>query len=128
MSDDHLAAAAAVAEQAYAPYSDFRVGAVAVTAGGEVFAGANVENAAFGSTLCAEAVAIGNAVSAGHRRIDLVAVVGLDTSDACYPCGNCRQLMNEFGVATVVVRASDGSAREHRLSELLPHSFGPESL
>jgi cytidine deaminase len=128
MSDELLAEAAAVAEAAYAPYSRFRVGAVAVTSGGARFRGANVENAAYGSTLCAEATAIGAAVSAGHTDIETIAVVGLDASGECYPCGNCRQLMREFGVATVIVRTPDGEARRHRLEELMPHSFGPDSL
>ena len=128
MNEELLAEAAAVAEQAYAPYSSFRVGAVAVAADGSRHLGANVENAAYGSTLCAEANALGSAVTAGHPTIDTVAVVGIDADGECYPCGNCRQLMRELGVRTVVVRDPDGSARQHTLAELMPHSFGPESL
>lgn len=129
MSDDSLLGrAAAAAEAAYTPYARFRVGAVAVAADGSQHAGVNVENAAYGSTLCAEAVAIGNAVTAGHTDITAIAVVGLDAPGECYPCGNCRQLMREFGVETVMVRARDGTPRRHSLDELMPHSFGPESL
>lgn len=92
-----------------------------------MFEGVNVENAAFGSTVCAEASAIAAAATAGVRKIDTVAVGCLDAAE-CYPCGNCRQLMREFGVARVVVQSEDGGARLHTLEELLPHSFGPESL
>ena len=129
MSDaDHLlAAAATTAVDAYAPYSNFRVGAIVVCGDGSQFAGVNVENAAYGSTICAEGSAIAAAATAGHRSIVTVAVAGLDAAE-CYPCGNCRQLMREFGVERVIVQAPDGSARVHSLSELLPHSFGPESL
>jgi len=115
------------AESAYAPYSMFRVGAVVVAEDGRMFEGVNVENAAFGSTVCAEASAIAAAATAGVRKIDTVAVGCLDAAE-CYPCGNCRQLMREFGVARVVVQSEDGGARLHTLEELLPHSFGPESL
>ena len=128
MSDELLEQAAAAAEHAYAPYSEFRVGAVVVTSEGEHFAGANVENAAYGSTLCAEAVAIGNAVSAGHRHLEVLAVVGIDAPGECYPCGNCRQLMREHRIGTLIVRTPDGEPRSHALEEVLPHSFGPESL
>lgn len=116
-----------VADNAYAPYSRFRVGTVVVTAEGETFAGVNVENAAYGSTTCAEANAIASAAAAGVRRIATVAVGCLD-ADECYPCGNCRQLMREFGVEHVVVQGNGGRVRVHTLDELLPHSFGPESL
>ena len=122
-----LEAAATAATGAYAPYSNFRVGAIVECADGSQFAGINVENAAYGSTICAEASAIAAAATAGHRSIDTVAVAGLDAAE-CYPCGNCRQLMREFGVERVIVQAPDGGARVHSLSELLPHSFGPESL
>jgi cytidine deaminase len=122
-----LAGAREVARNAYAPYSRFRVGALAVAADGTVYRGVNVENAAYGSTMCAEASALAAAAAAGVHRIDTVAVGCLDAAE-CTPCGNCRQLMREFAVATVVVQRADGSARSHTLEELLPHSFGPEAL
>ncbi len=115
------------AEAAYAPYSEFRVGAIAVAADGRRFVGVNVENAAYGSTICAEAAAIAAAAAAGVRRIETVAVGCLDVA-GCHPCGNCRQLMREFEVARVVVQDGEGGVREHSLEELLPHAFGPESL
>jgi cytidine deaminase len=120
-------AAREVAENAYAPYSHFRVGAVVVAEDGSRFTGANVENAAYPSGLCAESSAIGTAVSAGVRHIDTIAVGCLD-GGACYPCGECRQLMQEFGVKRVVVQDGGGGIREHSLEELLPYSFGPDSL
>jgi cytidine deaminase len=116
-----------IAEQAYAPYSRFRVGAVAVTPEGDTFEGVNVENAAFGATICAEGNAIATAAAAGVRKLATVAVGCLD-ADECYPCGNCRQLMREFGVEHVVVQGTGGRMRIHSLADLLPHSFGPESL
>ena len=122
-----IAAARQAAEAAYAPYSDFRVGAVAVADDGRRFIGVNVENAAYGSTICAEAAAIAAAAAAGVRQIDTIAVA-CPTVAECYPCGNCRQLMREFEVARVIVQDPAHGAREHSLEDLLPHSFGPESL
>jgi len=84
--------------------------------------GANVENSAFGSTICAEGAAISRAVFRGARRLDTVAVSCLDSDVAVYPCGNCRQLMVEFGVRRVLVDAPDG-IREHSLDELIPFGF-----
>ena len=127
-SDAELVEAARkAAQRAYAPYSKFRVGAVAVTPDGETFEGVNVENAAFGATICAEGNAISSAAAAGVRELVTVAVGCLDT-DECYPCGNCRQLMREFGVEHVVVQGTGGRVRIHSLTDLLPHSFGPENL
>ncbi|MGH9167065.1 MAG: cytidine deaminase [Acidimicrobiia bacterium] len=111
-----------VAAGAYAPYSGIRVGAVAVAKDGTRYRGANVENAAYPSTLCAEAVAIGHAVSSGARELEAVAAACLDLEE-CYPCGQCRQRMAEFGVRTVIVQGPDGEARIHTLEELLPHGF-----
>lgn len=126
--DELLAAAAAAAEDAYAPYSHFRVGAVVVAEDGTRYRGCNVENAAYGSTMCAEAVAIGTAVAAGARRLHTVAVDGVDAAAPSFPCGNCRQLMHEFGVERVIVRGRDGLPEEHAAADLLPHGFGPEAL
>jgi cytidine deaminase len=122
-----LAAARDIAERAYAPYSKFRVGAIAVDGDGNQFVGVNVENAAYGSTVCAEASAIVAAATAGVRRLERIAVVGLDSVD-CYPCGNCRQILREFEIEEVIVEAADGTARVHTLEELLPRSFGRDVL
>ena len=110
------------AEKSYSPYSKFRVGAVVVADDGAVFTAANVENAAYGSSICAEANAIAEAVGNGVRSIATVAVACLDGDD-CMPCGNCLQMMREFGVKRIVTEA-----RDYTLEELLPYSFGPESL
>ena len=126
MSDEAqlLEQARRAAGHAYAPYSNFRVGAVVVSPDGREFEGVNVENAA---TICAEANAISTAAAAGVREIDTVAVGCLD-ADECAPCGNCRQLMREFRVRRVIVQGEGGRMRVHALEDLLPHSFGPESL
>lgn len=121
-AEELIAEARAAAGHAYAPYSRFRVGAVVVDEDGNRYTGANVENSAYGSTICAEGAAIARAVSAGARRLDTVAVSCLDAEEPGYPCGNCRQLMAEFGVRRVVVDGPDGP-REHTLAELLPFGF-----
>ena len=124
---DLYQAARQAAANAYAPYSGFRVGAVVVADDGRTFSGCNVENAAYGSGICAEGNAISTAAAAGVRKIDTVIIACLDAGE-CYPCGNCRQLMREFSVDTVVVQDGEGSLRTHTFSEILPHSFGPDSL
>jgi cytidine deaminase len=121
-ADELISEARAAADRAYAPYSRFRVGAVAVAADGRLFSGANVENSAFGATICAEANAISTAVAAGARKIDTIAVSCIDAEAAGYPCGNCRQVMNEFRVDRVLIDGPDGTI-EHRLEDLLPHGF-----
>lgn len=110
----------------YSPYSGFRVGAAVVGEDGGVVTGANVENAAYPVSSCAEATAINAAVAQGMRKIDTVAVACIDADDVdrSYPCGRCRQIMAEFGVERVLVTAGEGSeVREHTLDELLPHRF-----
>ena len=118
--------ARAAAENAYVPYSKFRVGAVVVGEGGETFLGANIENASYPVSSCAEATAINTAAAQGVRKIDTIAVVCLDAEDveSAYPCGRCRQIMSEFDVDTIYVSAGTGSEiRTHTLDELLPHRF-----
>lgn len=125
-TDELVEAARSAAEGSYSPYSGFRVGAVVVGADGEVFTAANVENAAYPSGSCAEANAVGAAISHGVRKIDTVSVACIDASDTdgAYPCGKCRQIMSEFGVERIVVTAGEGSeVREHTLDELLPYRF-----
>jgi cytidine deaminase len=118
--------ARAAAEGSYAPYSKFRVGAVVVAEDGTEYSGANVENAAYGSTICAEATAIAGAVAKGVRKISTLVVACVDAGDVdgAYPCGNCRQIMNEFGVEHVIVTAGEGAeVREHTLGEIHPFGF-----
>lgn len=125
-TEELVEAARAAAIGSYSPYSNFRVGAVVVGTGGEIFSAANVENAAYPSGSCAEATAVASAVSHGVRSIDTVAVACLDADDVdgAYPCGKCRQIMSEFDVRRIVVTAGEGSEiREHTLDELIPYRF-----
>ena len=129
--EELLELARAAADGSYSPYSQFRVGAAVVGVDGEVFTGANIENAAYPASTCAEATAIATAAAAGVRVMTTVAVACVDARslDHAYPCGRCRQIMREFGVTEVLVTAGEGSGvRSHTLDELLPHSFGPEAL
>jgi cytidine deaminase len=123
--DDLIAAAVAAAANAYAPYSKFRVGAAVMTSDGEVFTGANVENAAYPSGICGEATAINTAAAAGSRKLDVVVVACIDASDIedAYPCGRCRQVMAEFDIERVLVTNDGSVVVEHTLDELLPHRF-----
>ena len=113
--------------RSYAPYSHYQVGAAVLTASGKVFTGANVENAAYPASMCAERVAIFKAVSEGEKDFAAIAVV---TSNAGMPCGGCRQVMAEFGLDTQVIIADDRGniVRELTVRELLPGAFMPENL
>jgi cytidine deaminase len=126
-ADELVAAARQARTRAYAPYSNFTVGA-AVLAGERVYAGCNVENASYGLCICAERVAATTAVAAGERRIDAVAVVG-SARRPTPPCGACRQFLSEFGPdMAVIVETPDGDREVWTMSEVLPHPFGPEFL
>ena len=116
-------------ERSYVPYSGFPVGAAIYCGDGSVFTGCNVENAAYGSTICAERTALVKAVSEGHRDdLERIAVVG-NSADYCWPCGSCRQMLFEFNPnMTVLVAKSDGSFVSLALHDLLPCGFGPKSL
>jgi cytidine deaminase len=117
-----LAFAREIHPRAYAPYSGFRVGA-AVFAGGEIFQGVNAENAAYGSTICAERAAALAAIAAGHTDFDAVAVVG-DSESPCVPCGACRQFLAEFNPAVrVIMGGRTDEVMVRRLDELLPEAF-----
>lgn len=122
-------AAAAIRAKAYAPYSGFLVGAAILDERGEIHAGCNVENAAFPQGQCAEATAIGVMIAAGGRKIIAIAIAGLDGAP-CPPCGGCRQRIREFAPPETPILLVDASGilSRHTLSELLPHSFGPEAL
>jgi cytidine deaminase len=126
--DDLLARAREARERAYAPYSRFRVGAAVLTSSGQVFTGANVENASYSVAICAERVAASQAVASGHRDIRAVAVVS-SAAKPTPPCGVCRQFLFEFDPhMTVVSEGPDGERRTWRLSDLLPDAFGPRDL
>jgi cytidine deaminase len=124
-----LAAALAVQANAHVPYSKYPVGAAVRAASGRVFAGCNVENAAYPEGICAEASAIAAMVSAGEREIIEILTVAGSTGLAT-SCGGCRQKIREFGGPGTLVHAAgpDGVRRTFTLDELLPFSFGPEQL
>jgi len=130
MTDRELAARAfEMHEYAYVPYSGFPVGAALLCADGTVFTGCNVENAAYGSTICAERTALVKAVSEGHRDDWVAIAIAGKGEDYCWPCGSCRQMLYEFAPdLRVIVARGDGDIRVHALSELLPCGFGPKSL
>ena len=133
-----IEAARDAATRAYAPYSNFHVGAALGFADGSVVTGANVENASYGLTLCAETVAVGKALSEDWRgRLEAVAVIGgkagaVGSGDPVTPCGRCRQVLSELaqlgGTDPVVWCAGDAEVVETRLSDLLPRAFGPANL
>jgi cytidine deaminase len=112
---------------AYAPYSNYPVGAALLTDSGKIYDGVNVENAAYPTTMCAERVAIFKAVSEGERKFSALAVV---TSNGGTPCGSCRQVIAEFGLETIVLIGDDQGRllQETTISDLLPGAFGPQDL
>lgn len=125
-------AAAAARLHAYAPYSNFLVGAALLDEGGRIHPGCNVENAAYPQGVCAEAGAISALVLAGAKQVCAVLVVGAGPVDTqpCTPCGGCRQKLREFAAqdTPVVVADPSGLRRRFTLAQLLPESFGPEHL
>lgn len=141
MSDGErlIDAARQAAAHAWAPYSGFSVGAALLMSDGSIVTGANVENASYGLSLCAETVATATASAAGRMR-DIVAVgivggmTGKDATDPVLPCGRCRQILNEAAqagkrdLAIYCSGLTGGAIQEHRLRDLLPHAFGPASL
>jgi cytidine deaminase len=114
-------------EWAYAPYSNYTVGAALLTTSGQIYEGVNVENAAYPDSICAERVAIYKAVSEGERKFVAIAVV---TKDGGSPCGSCRQVLAEFGLDTVVLIANEQGMllNETSVAELLPQAFNSTSL
>lgn len=141
--DRLIAAARQAATHAYAPYSGYHVGAALLLDDGTVVTGANVENASYGLALCAETVAVAKLANMGAlAQIRAVAIIGgrsgtgggLAGADPVHPCGRCRQILNEAAEVArtdiaVHCASGDGSAlASYRLSELLPHSFGPKDL
>jgi cytidine deaminase len=118
MSDDLIARAEAVAERAYAPYSNYRVGAAVRARDGRVFEGVNVENAAYPLGICAERTALAGAVVAGCRPGDLVEI-----AITASPCGGCRQWLHEFRLERVTFRKVDGAIGSYTPAELLPETW-----
>lgn len=123
-----MKAALAARENAYAPYSKFKVGAAVLCDNGSVFTGCNVENASYPCGICAERTAVSKAVSEGVRSFAVIAIAG-SSAEKCTPCGVCRQFLYEFAPdMTVLCGNSEGDFDEVKLSELLPRGFGASSM
>jgi cytidine deaminase len=127
LTDSLVAAAQAAQKRAYAPYSNFHVGAALESHDGAVFVGCNVENASYGLTICAERAAICAAVSAGVRRFRRAVVVS-DSDPPAAPCGACRQVLAEFGRDLRIDIVGPSGSATWSLSDLLPAAFSKEQL
>ena len=123
-----------VLPNSYAPYSHYNVGAAVLMSSGKIYTGVNVESASFSGTICAERNAIFHAVTEGERKLLAIAVVGgsgFERSEYCVPCGACRQVMRDFADKDnmlILSAKSPDDYMEHTLDEMLPFSFGPETL
>ena len=113
-----------IAKKAYAPYSNFRVGAALITDSGNIYTGCNIENAAYPATVCAEDVAVFKAISEGETKINKIAVACIDAKSdtAIFPCGLSRQRLSEFNTEQVIVVDNNGY-KEYKFSEILPFDF-----
>lgn len=120
--DRLLKIARSVLKKAYCPYSKFHVGAALITQDGKIFTGCNVENVSYGLTICAERVAIFNAISAGHNKFKAIAISSSNDKPV-YPCGACRQVMSEFVKDDKFVIFVDKDSKNYKMNDLLPHSF-----
>ena len=120
-----LAAAVKAAENSYSPYSHFRVGAALMAENGKVYTGCNIENASFGLTNCAERTAVFKAVSEGESEFVAIAIAA---KTKAWPCGACRQVLNEFAPHIRVLITWNDSVEERNLRDLLPEGFGPNDL
>lgn len=129
MTDQELVELAfTMLDRSYAPYSNFPVGAALEGSDGVVYTGCNVENAAYGSCICAERTALVKAVSEGCRSFHRLAVVG-NSADYCWPCGACRQMLYEFAPDLEILAANkDHQFVKYTLRQLLPCGFGPDTL
>ncbi len=133
MTDFELMEAAEQArERAYSPYSDFKVGAALLTKRGNLYIGCNIENASFTPTVCAERVAIFEAIKNGERDLATIAIVGGKAGEKptfCSPCGVCRQVMTEFGQKDFrILLGTKENFTAYTLADLFPLSFSPENL
>lgn len=128
MDDKHLIEMARKAkENAYSPYSKFKVGAALLTKNGKVYTGCNIENSSFGLSICAERVAIFKAISEGEKDFEKIVIVA-DTDESIRPCGACRQVMSEFGDFEVVMVTKTNKVAKSSVRKLLPFSFNGSFL
>lgn len=127
-----IEAALGARKLAYAPYSGYRVGAALLTEDGEIYTGCNIENASYGATNCAERTAFFKAVSEGKRQFKAIAIAGgkEDPEDYAYPCGICRQVMQEFckDDFQILTAKTEQDYQEYSIKDLLPYGFGGEKL
>ena len=114
-------------ENAYTPYSHFKVGAAVLAASGKVYGGCNIENSSYGLTNCAERTAIFKAVSEGEREFAALAVIA-DTDGPCSPCGACRQVIADFRIPRIIVANLKGDVKTMTLGELLPFAFSDSDM
>ena len=124
--NDLIKESIAVRKHAYSPYSHYKVGAALLAASGKIYTGCNFENAAFGAGVCAERIALGNAIASGERRFIAICVCGKDNSIT--PCGICRQSLTEFGDIDVICCDDNGQYKQYTLSQILPFSFQSANL
>ncbi len=122
MKNKLMSLALSAKEKAYAPFSNFKVGAALLTESGEIYTGVNVENSSYGLTICAERTAAVKAVSEGQKIFKAIAIAS-DSETPASPCGACRQFLWEFGDFPVILVSSKGNVKEYMLSELIPEGF-----
>lgn len=119
--------ALATREKAYAPYSNFKVGAAVKCKSGKIYSGCNVENASYGLACCAERNAIFSAIAAGEREFEEICIIA-DSNEPVAPCGACRQVLAEFGVKKIVMSNLNKDIKTMTMAELLPYGFGASAL
>lgn len=115
-------------KRAYCPYSKFHVGAALMTEDGIIFTGCNIENVSYGLTICAERVAIFNAISAGYNKFKAIAISSSLKKNPIYPCGACRQVFTEFSKDNKFKIYIDNDHKNYKTLDLLPHSFAEEQM
>ena len=124
MKSELIKKAMSARENAYAPYSRFKVGAALLCEDGSIFTGFNIENKSYPATMCAERTALYSAIGQGHKKFKAIAVIG-SSPEPCYPCGICRQVFSEFcdGEFIFYICSEDGSCVEKTFDEILPYTF-----
>lgn len=127
-----MSLAAKARKNAYAPYSNFYVGAALLAKSGKIYLGCNIENSSFPATICAERVAISKAVSEGERDFEAIAIIGGKSNENgkfAAPCGVCRQVITEFcDESFKIILGNENECKEYSLSEIMPYAFTPKDL